>query len=102
MLVNIYLPKKKIRIYTSYIKIHRYCKKAIAGKKIFLKRSVLHLGNDIRWLDLRLCPWTTLRRGGTFENKREEGSHAFSKVLLYKHNLLSERLGMEPLESAVS
>ena len=37
-----------------------------------------------------------------FENKREDGSLAFSKVLLHKHNLPSERLGMEPLQSAVS
>ena len=29
------------------------CKKAIAGKKLVLKSSVLHLGNDIRWLHLR-------------------------------------------------
>ena len=63
--------------------MHHYCKKAIDGKKLVLKRSVLYLGNDIRWLDLRLRSWTALRRGGgeTFENKREEGSHAFSKVL---------------------
>ena len=40
--------------------------------------------------------------GGTFENKREEGLHAFSKVLFHKYNLLSERLGMEPLQSADS
>ena len=40
--------------------------------------------------------------GGRFENKREEGSRAFSKVLLHKKNLLSERLGMEPLRSADS
>ena len=33
--------------------MYHYCKKAIAGKKLVLKRSVLHLGNDIRWLDLR-------------------------------------------------
>ena len=61
--------------------MHLYCEKAIDGKKLVLKRSVLYLGNDTRWLDLRLRPWTALRRGGgTFENKREEGSHAFSKV----------------------
>ena len=33
--------------------MYHCCKKAIAGKKPVLKRSVLHLGNDIRWLDLR-------------------------------------------------
>ena len=33
--------------------MHHYCKKAIAVKKLILKRSDLHLGNDIRWLDLR-------------------------------------------------
>ena len=63
--------------------MHHYCKKAIDGKKLVLKHSVLYLGNDTRWLDLRLRPWTVLRRGGggrTFENKREEGLHAFSKV----------------------
>ena len=61
--------------------MHLYCEKAIDGKKLVLKRSVLYLGNDTQWLDLRLRPWTALRRGGgTFENKREEGSHAFSKV----------------------
>ena len=43
--------------------MHHYCKKAIDGKKLVLKRSVLYLGNDIRWLDLRLRPWTALRRG---------------------------------------
>ena len=89
-------------MYTSYIKMHYYCKKAIAGKKLVLKRSVLHLCNDVRWLNLRLHPQTALRRGGTFEYKGEEGSYAFSKVLLHKHNLLSERRGVEPLQSAVS
>ena len=68
MLVNLYLQKKiidkkkvkiieiqkkNIYIYTSYIKMYHCCKKAIARKKLVLKRSVLHLGNDIRWLDLR-------------------------------------------------
>ena len=33
--------------------MYHCCKKAIARKKLVLKRSVLHLGNDIRWLDLR-------------------------------------------------
>ena len=75
-------------------------------KKLVLKHSVLHLGSDIQWLDLRLRPWIVLCWGGegrhlTFGNKRKEGSHAFSKVLLHKHNL-SDRLGMEPLQSAIS
>ena len=82
--------------------MHHYCKKAIAVKKLILKRSDLHVGNDIRWLDLRLHGQRYARGGGTLENKHEEDSHAFSKVLLHKHNLLSKRLGMEPLQSAVS
>ena len=81
--------------------MHHYCKKDIPGRKLVLKRSVLHLGNNMRWLDLRLHQWTVLCQG-TFENKRKESSHAFSKVLLHKRNLLSERLGMEPLQSAIS
>ena len=56
ILVNTY-----IYMYTSYIKMHYYCKKDIAGKKLVLKRSVLHLCNDVRWLDLRLHPQTALR-----------------------------------------
>lgn len=81
--------KEKLKVlYINYLKLHHYCKKAIVGKKLILNRSVLHLGS--------VTPV-----GGTLENKREEDSHAFSKVLLYKHNLLSERLGMEPLQSTV-
>ena len=76
--------KRKI-LYSNCIKIHHYCKKAIAGKKLISKRSVLHLGSNIRWLHPRLRPWTALWRGwGGLENKREEGSHAFSMVLLHK------------------
>ena len=41
-------------------------------------------------------------QGGTLEHKREEGLNAVWKVLLHKHNILSERLGMEPLQSSVS
>ena len=75
--------------------MHLYCEKAIDGKKLVLKRSVLYLGNDTQWLDLRLRPWTALRRGG--------GEH--SKISAKRARMLSqrsERLGMEPLQSAVS
>ena len=50
----------------------------------------------------QVTPMDSVTPGGIFENKHEEGSYAFSKVLLHKHNILSERLGMEPLQSAVS
>ena len=50
----------------------------------------------------QVTPMDSVTPRGTFENKREEGSHTFSKVLLHKHNLISERLGMEPLQSAFS
>ena len=62
--------------------MHHYCKKAIDGKKLVLKRSVLYLGNDIRWLDLRLRPWTALRRGGG-------GEH--SKISAKRARMLSQR-----------
>ena len=77
-----------------------YCKKVIAGKKLVLKRyiSAAIYGNKTSGY----AHGQHFVGGGTFENKREEGSGAFSKVWSHKHNLLSERLGMELLQSAVS
>ena len=62
--------------------MHRYCKKAIAVKKLILKRSDLHLGNDIRWLDLRLHGQRYARGGG-------EGKHW--KINAKRTRMLSQR-----------
>ena len=82
--------------------MHHYCKKGIAGKKANVK--TLHPASRQRYTVARpqIMPNDSVRSGGTLKNKPEEGSHAFSKVLLHKHNLLSERLGMEHLQSAFS
>ena len=84
-----------------------YYKKVVAGKKASLK--TLRPASRQRYTVARpqVTPMDSITLevgggGGTFENKREEGSRAFSKVLLHKKNLLSERLGMEPLQSADS
>ena len=61
--------------------MHHYCKKAIAVKKLILKRSDLHLGNDIRWLDLR-SHGQRYARGG-------EGKHW--KIYAKRTRMLSQR-----------
>ena len=89
-------------LYTNYIKIHHYCKKGIAGKKSNVQ--TLHPASRQSYTVARpqVMPNDGVRSGRTLKNKPEEGSHAIPKVLLHKHNLLSERLGMEDLQSAFS
>ena len=87
--------------------MHHYCKKAIAGKKANLK--TLRPASRQRYTVAR--PQVTLMdnvtpvwEGGGVNTgiQTQRGLACFLKGLLHKHSLLSERLGMEPLQCAVS
>ena len=82
--------------------MHHYCKKGIAGKKANVK--TLHPASRQSYTVARsqVMPNDSVRWGRTLKNKPEEDSHAISKVLFHKHNRLSERLGIEDLQSAFS
>ena len=82
--------------------MHHYYKKGIAGKKANIK--TLHPASRQRYTVARpqVMPNDSVTSGGTLKNKREKGSQAFSKALLHKCNLLSERPAMEHLQSAFS
>ena len=84
--------------------MHHYCKKGIAGKKKKTNVKTLHPASRQPYTVARpqVMPKDSVRSGGTLKNKPEEGSHAIPKVLFHKQNLLSERLGMEDLQSAFS
>ena len=68
--------------------MHHYCKRVIAGKKSLKTEPC----QRYKVTGPQVTPMDSVTLRVPFNNKGKEGLHAFLKILLHKHNLLSERL----------